>query len=356
MSSFSTYSFRERLGLATDAMMLALIVANLTLIVVDWIFAASIVQSTLQAWTPPVYHWYNDTIHQHFFLIDLAFVTVFIIEILIRWGLAIYRERYSRWFFYPFVHWYDVLGCIPVGSLRSLRLLRILSMVPKMQRLGLVDLRKTVLYRTFIRYRDIVFEEITDRVAVRVLEGLQGEIRKGHPVTEQIVQDVVKPQRARFTETMTQRLQEATASAYRSYKPDFRTYLHGVIAQAVDQNREIATIAAIPGVGPTVASLLEEAISDIVYRVIDQMMADVGARENNEVVAQIASISTDALLASEDDTRLRNMTQSILLQSLDVIKEHVKIQQWKLEGPSPEQNGQASPVESDEEVSQPASS
>lgn len=324
---------RERLSLAVDAMMLVLIVANLTLIIVDWIFESTLVQAALRDVVPAAYHWYNDTIHQHFVLYDLAFVAVFVAEIVVRWGLAIYRQRYRRWFFYPFAHWYDVLGCIPVSSLRSLRLLRIIAMVPKMQRLGLVDLRKTWLYRTFIRYRDIVFEEITDRVAVRVIQGIQHEIRKGHPVTGEIVEEVLKPQRDRLTETMTERLQNATATAYRSYKPDFRTYLDGVIATAVDRNREIATIASIPGVGPTMANLLENAISDIVYRVIDQMMADVGARENNEVVAQIAAISTDALM-TPDDARLARITQSVLLQSLDLIKEHIEIQQWKLEGPA----------------------
>lgn len=337
-----TTSLRERLSLALDALMLVLIVANLTLIVVDWIFENAWVQDALQSAVPAAHAWYDTTIHRNFFLIDLAFVSVFLVEIGIRWGLAIYRKRYRRWFFYPFAHWYDVLGCIPVGSFRSLRLLRLVAMIPKMQRLGLVDLRKTYLYRTFIHYRDIIFEEITDRVAVRVIQGLQNEIRKGHPVTDEIVQEVIKPQRARLTETLTERLQDATASAYRSYKPDFRSYVHGVIAQAVDQNREIATIASIPGVGTTVARLLEDAISDIVYRVIDQMMADAGARENNEVVSQIASISTDALLAPKHDVRLRNITQSVLLQSLDLIKEHIEIQQWKLEGPRRTPSGASS--------------
>lgn len=322
---------RERLSLVVDVVMLVLIIANLTLIIVDWIFESTLVQAALRDAVPAVYHGYNDTIHQHFVLYDLAFVAVFVTEIGIRWGLAIYRQRYRRWFFYPFAHWYDVLGCIPVSSLRSLRLLRLIAMVPKMQRLGLVNLRKTWLYRTFIYYRDIVFEEITDRVAVRVIQGIQHEVRKGHPVTGEIVEEVLKPQRERLTETMTERLQNATAAAYRSYKPDFRTYLDGVIATAVDRNREIATIASIPGVGPTMANLLENAISDIVYRVIDQMMADVGARENNEVVAQIAAISTDALMTPDDD-RLARITQSVLLQSLDLIKEHIEIQQWKLEG------------------------
>lgn len=119
--------------------------------------------------------------------------------------------------------------------------------------------------------------------------------------------------------------------AYGSYQEEFRDYLEEVIAEAVDRNREIGTVARIPGVGTTMATLLENAISDIVYNVIDRMMADVASLDNDKVIAQITSISTDALLTSEYDERLNRLARSILLQSLDLVKEHVEIQQWKLE-------------------------
>ncbi len=322
---------RELFGLAVDVLMLVLIIANLALIIVDWTFEMVIVQDQLRIYAPAVFHWYNDTIHQHFLFYDLAFVTVFAVEIFIRWGLAIYRQTYHRWFFYPFVHWYDVLGCIPVGSLRSLRLLRLIAMVPKMQRLGLVDLRKTAVYETFAKYRDIVLEEISDRVAVRIVEGLQKEIRRGQPVVEQIRREVVEPQREMILESATHRLQEATAKAYMSYQDDFRSYMRTVIVDAVQRNREIGNIASIPGVGPQMATMLENAISDIVFNVIDRMMEDVASVENDEVIAQITGISSDALLTPEYDERLNRLTRSMVLQSLDIIKEHVQVQQWKLD-------------------------
>jgi len=322
---------RELLGLAVDVLMLVLIIANLALIIVDWTFEMAVVQDQLRTYVPAAFHWYNDTIHQHFLFYDLAFVAVFATEIVIRWGLAIYRQTYYRWFFYPFVHWYDVLGCIPVGSLRSLRLLRLIAMVPKMQRLGLVDLRKTAVYETFAKYRDIVLEEISDRVAVRIVEGLQKEIRRGQPVVEQIRREVVEPQRELILESATHRLQEATAKAYTSYQDDFRSYMRTVIADAVQRNREIGNIASIPGVGPQMATMLENAISDIVFTVIDRMMEDVASIENDQVIAQITGISSDALLTPEYDERLNRLTRSMVLQSLDIVKEHVQVQQWKLD-------------------------
>jgi len=317
--------------------MLILIISNLALIVFDWGFESPIVQDFFQQWMPSFYTFYNGTIHRNFFFVDLIFVSVFVVEIVIRWGMAIYRQTYHRWFFYPFVHWYDVLGCIPVSSFRSLRLLRIISMIPKMQRLGLIDLRRTFLYSTFSKYGGVVVEELSDRVAIRILDAVKNEIRGGHPVLDQITKEVIQPQREALIQSVTHRLQEATAKAYGTYQGDFREYVEDVIAEAVDRNQEIRTIASIPGVGSTLASLLEQAISDIVFNVIDEMMADIASLENNKVINQITSISTDAILTSEYDQRLNQLTQSILLQSIDLIKEHVEVKQWKLEDAVPDE-------------------
>lgn len=346
-------NWKERFSLVVDAAMLALIISNLSLIVFDWAFESPIVQDFFQIWTPQFYQFYDGTIHSNFFFVDLMFVTVFIVEIIIRWGLAIYRQTYHRWFFYPFVHWYDVLGCIPVSSFRSLRLLRIVAMIPKMQRLGLVNLRRTGLYRTFSKYGGIVVEELSDRVAIRILDAVKEEIRGGHPVLDQITKEVIEPQRDVLISSVTHRLQEATAKAYGSYQDAFREYVEQVIAEAVDRNQEIRTIASIPGVGPTVATLLERAISDIVYNVINEMMADIASVENDKVIAQITSISTDALLTSEYDQRLNRLTQSILLQSIDLIKEHVEVQQWKIEDTARPADGDAADESSSTSATSP---
>jgi hypothetical protein len=326
-------STREQLALIVDVVMMILIITNLALIIVDWGFASPFVQTRLRTYAPAVYTWYDQTIHQHFILYDLAFVTVFVVEILVRWGLAIHRQRYHRWFFYPFVHWYDVLGCIPVGSLRSLRLLRLIAMIPKLQRTGLLDLRRTYLYKTFEKYRDIVLEEISDRVTVRIIEGVQGEIRTSQEVTQRINEEVIAPRREALIEAVTHRLQEATAVAYEHQQDDFHEYLDSVIEDAVSRNREIGTIAALPGIGRPVATLLENAISDIVFNVVDQMVTDVCSLENDQAIAQVTSVSAETLMSPKYDQRLNQLATSVVLQSLDVIKDHVQIRRWKEQDP-----------------------
>ena len=49
----------------------------------------------------------------HFWLIDLPFLTLFLFEFGVRWSLSVRRREYARWYFFPMLHWYDVLGLIP---------------------------------------------------------------------------------------------------------------------------------------------------------------------------------------------------------------------------------------------------
>ncbi|MEZ5021997.1 MAG: hypothetical protein R2728_01825 [Chitinophagales bacterium] len=78
-----------------------------------------------------------------FLYYDLVFVGIFVLELSVRWTIAIFRNTYAKWFFYPFIHWYDVLGCIPLSSFRALRLLRVFSMFYRLNRLGIIDMRST---------------------------------------------------------------------------------------------------------------------------------------------------------------------------------------------------------------------
>jgi len=330
---------RATLGVAVDLIMLALILANLVLIVFDWMFLNPGFQNVLQQYLPAFYAWYNTTVHANFFYIDLAFVSVFLLEIGVRWGLAIWRQTYYRWFFYPFIHWYDVLGCIPISSLRFLRVLRVFAIIPKIQRTGLVDLKDTYVYKSYLKYRNILIEEITDRVTVNILNGIQDGVRQGNPITERIVRDVIQPQQEALATAFAHRVQEAAATSYEPYRETFRAYVDERVQEAVDQNQEIGIIGQLPGVGRPIRSLLQGAISDITFHVVDDVLHDVAALDNDQLIAEITERSSDALVRGKYDERLNAILQEIIIDSLDLIKEHVQIQQWKIEeiadSPSP---------------------
>src|SRR5690606_35931745 len=104
-----------------DFVMLGLIVLNLAWLLFDTLFTSQFIQRWLLWLAPDFTLFYRDAVHPDFVFYDLIFVAIFLTEFFLRWLVAIRRGTYHRWFFYPFVHWYDLVGCIPVGSFRWLR-------------------------------------------------------------------------------------------------------------------------------------------------------------------------------------------------------------------------------------------
>ena len=327
---------RTPASLVLDLAMLVLISLNILLLLFEWIFMSEAVQQGLSRYVPAFYQFYDENIHEHFLWIDLAFIAVFVVDLVGEWIAAVVRKTYRRWYYYPFVHWYDVLGCIPVGSFRFLRLLRIFSLLFKMQKLKVVDLRKTALYRVLDRYRDIAAEEVSDRVVVKILNGVQEEVQRGSPVTERILREVVEPRRDALAASLSKRIQRATGETYALYKPDIRRYIDHLVEEAVEKNDEIHTIEQVPMVGKTISVLLERAISDIVYNVLDEAIEDLAAAENNELVNQVTRISTEALFEI-DHRQLSATTREAIIESLDLIKQQVRVQQWKKQKPTVEE-------------------
>src|ERR1043165_8945139 len=154
----------ERVLFVTDLLMLFLILINLGFFVFDWAFGHALYRNFVYSLSPSFYDYYAREIHPNFILYDATFVAIYISEIILRWILALVRQTYVRWYFYPLVHWYDVLGCIPSGSFRWLRLLRVFAIVTRMHKLGVIDLRKTLFFEQALHLWDIFLEEITARL------------------------------------------------------------------------------------------------------------------------------------------------------------------------------------------------
>ena len=74
----------DGLGFLIDVGMILLVIANLSLILFDWIYRVEAVQSAMETYTPDFYRFYSDSIHANFFEIDLAFVSVYLTEFVIR--------------------------------------------------------------------------------------------------------------------------------------------------------------------------------------------------------------------------------------------------------------------------------
>lgn len=323
---------RQGTGLIIDLVMIALVLINLGLIFFDWSFSYHSFQVLLNLIYPPFVSWYASKIQPHTSFLDLIFVSIFLTELLIRWGIAVKRRTYDKWFFYPFIHWYDVLGCIPMsGVFKTFRLFRIVGMVVRLHNLGIINLRETYIYRKLKKYIDILVEEISDSVVTNVLNGLQGEVKKGNPVVEKIATQVIIPRQDELNAWLSVRISEAVSGVYIKHRMDFYLYLQEVITRSVRENQEIKRIALIPGIGKVITEILDSAISNVTFNVIDNMMEDVSKGRNLSAIQDIADqIITQLASHEESNAEMNKMITEVVNDALEVVKQQVKIKQWRI--------------------------
>ncbi|MCG8670733.1 MAG: hypothetical protein MI867_15075 [Pseudomonadales bacterium] len=314
--------------IVVDLTMVGLIMFNLAWIVFDTLFSSQSVQSLLGWAFPDFTVFYRDTIHPDFVAYDMIFVSIFITELLIRWGVAIYQKTYHKWFFYPFVHWYDVLGCIPIGSFRWLRLLRVISILYRLQKYEIIDLSNSYPIRFFKKYFNILVEEVSDRVVVNVLEGVQEEVKTGNPVAGKVMQEVLLPQKQVIIEWLTDKVNDITDTVYPPRREQLRQYIDNVIGESISQDQKVAALEKLPVVGQPITEVIETTVSDVVFSVLDRLVGDVGHEDTDMLVKELADIVLERVM--EPSHQLNEAGRDVILEIIEVIKDEVKVQKWKI--------------------------
>ncbi len=318
---------RQTSWLILDLFMVFLVSLNLVFIIFDTVYAASATQDLLDSVVPGFSAFYRDHIHDRFLFYDLIFVGIFLAEFCFQWIVAVRRRLYPRWYFFPFVRWYDLVGCIPIGSLRMLRLLRVISLLVRLQKMGVIDMTDTRIYRFFEFYFNAFIDEVSDRVMIRTLEDVRREVEDETPITRQIITEVIAPQRELLVEHLSRRIGMIAERSYRNHEGTIREYVESVIADAVTANAGIRTLDRVPVLGRSVVNTLRQSINDIVYEVFDRTVRDVSAAENNQLVDETVSVIIDAIL--EDHPELGDIGTRITVEAIEVIKERVRVQHWK---------------------------
>lgn len=327
---------RQASWLALDLFMVVLVSVNLVFIVFDTLYATADMQALLENIAPGFNRFYREQIHAHFLFYDLIFVSIFLAEFFFQWVMAVRRRLYPRWYFYPFAHWYDLLGCIPLGSFRALRLLRVASLLVRLQKMGIIDLTDTAIYRFFAFYFDAFIEQVTDRVMIRTLDDIRREVEHESPIAREIITDVVAPQREQLVRHISRRIGRVAQQSYDHHHDTIRDYADSVIRDAIGADRNIRNIERVPLIGRSVVENLRESINDIVHSIFDRTVRDISAAENNRLVDEAVTVIIDAILEEHptegeagEREELGDLGTRITVEAIEVIKERVRIQHWK---------------------------
>ena len=330
MNFKETLKNKNTLFVIIDLFMMVLLILNLSLIVFDWIYSVGFINQFFQEYVSDFYIFYNDNIHANFFVIDMAFVAVFLSEFLFSWILAVVQKVYHKWFFYPFLHWYDLIGCIPVGSLRFLRVLRVFSILIRLQNLKIIDLTDTYIYTSLKKYYGIVVEEVSDRVVVNILEGVQDEISSGGPVVDSIINEVIRPKQHLLVEWISRRLENALERDVLVRKHEIEQYVNTLISDALRNNSELKTINQVPIMGKMITETIENSISNVINNVIEKALTDLASYKNRELINDATNVIINSIEHKDEEPQLNDIFTDISVEVLEIIKKQVQIQKWKL--------------------------
>ncbi|MEQ9544857.1 MAG: hypothetical protein RIK85_02490 [Marinobacter sp.] len=325
-------SSHQTIWLIIDFLMLGLLIANLALIIFDSVYAFSAIEGFFAEHTPG-FHGLYEPIHENFLFYDLVFVSIFLTEFFLRWGYAVKASVYDRWYFYPFIHWYDLVGCIPVGSFRFLRVLRVISIIYRLHQYKIIDVTSMRAYQFVNFYYEAFMEELSDRIVLKVLSGVQQEVKRGSPLFERIQHDIVYPRKDMLTDWISQRVAQAAQEGYVPNRGALRSYLEDRVDSALKQNLELSRLKYLPVVGPTIQETLEEAVGDIVANVIHQILEDLASASNHAFIEDIINVfmpdPADARAQSTANEALINL----ILEILDAVKAQVRVKHWREELP-----------------------
>ncbi|TNE75422.1 MAG: hypothetical protein EP339_09115 [Gammaproteobacteria bacterium] len=325
-------SSHQLIWFTIDFLMLGLLIINLALIIWDSIYGFIAIQNLLQEQVPAFRALYHP-IHENFIFYDMVFVSIFLSEFFLRWGYAIKAGIYDRWYFYPFIHWYDLIGCIPVGSLRFLRILRVISIIYRLHQYKIIDITRSRIYRFVNFYYEAFMEELSDRIVLKVLSGVQQEVQRGSPLFDRIQQDILYPRREMLADWISSRVAEAASEGYIPNRGALRSYLEDRVDTALQQNLELSRLKFLPVVGPTIQETLEEAVGDIVANVIHQILEDLASATNHAFIEDIVNVFLPTPDQVEADDSQNEALINLILEIIDAIKEQVRVKYWREDMP-----------------------
>jgi hypothetical protein len=309
--------------LILDLVMLVLLIINLLWLLFDGLYATQAFQSVLNSVSSGIVPAYKP-IHDNFILYDLAFIAVFLFEFCVRWIAAVVRKTYMRWYFFPFIHWYDLVGCIPLGGARIFRFLRIFSILYRLQKYEIIDLRSTGVYRFIMFYYDVFVEELSDRIVVKVLSDAQKDIAAGSPLIEDIGQKVLAS-RLPILNQWVSSIMVHVGESIESNDDEHSVIAHvkKSVAKAVKGNAQVSSLRLVPVLGSTIENTLEQSITDIVTHSIINLLKDVTPEKIDDFVEHGLG------RFSSDDHMLDQEVLLIVNECLELVKVHVAQKRWK---------------------------
>jgi hypothetical protein len=111
-------------------------------------------------------------------------------------------------------------------------------------------------------------------------------------------------------------------------RDDIRSYIEQVVSDAVRQNEEIGRLKYAPIIGSTIAASLNDTITDVVYKTVENILIDLSSEDSKVFIADLAEIilaPTHTPTVTDEDFRV------MVIEIIEAVKTQVSIKRWKSE-------------------------
>ncbi len=296
-----------------DILLILVLIFDLFWLLFDALYSSQSVALYLDTIVPFYAH-----IHHNFYYYDAFIVGFFILDILLRWIIALYLQTYQKWFIFPFANWYDILGSFPSITFRFLRFLRLFPLFKKLNKHGFIQAKNWTVYRVFLHYYEVILDELSDRIIIKTLAETKKEIERDPSISYQLKKEVFAPRKQQLTTLIVQTIQDGIRLKYPILKPQLKEQIDDMIGHSIKNNESVRQLEKIPIVGKQLTKTIEDATSDIVFGVMDNILTDLSAEDKNSIIQLIVENMIDLILEYQNRTG-QLLIREIIRDALDLI-------------------------------------
>ena len=255
----------------------------------------------------------NGNLVNEFYKIDLPFYFLFLTEFFIYWYISIRRKKYAFWFLFPLYRWYDVLSLIPSYYFRFFRVFRVISLFTRVRSHQFSYLGNDILSNAIVKYTNIIKDELSNMVSLRILNEFQGEIKKGKSEGLYVVEPLQK-HREELKQIFFNVLQNILEND--DIKEQIRLTLEKSL---VDSASKVGTLKIIPNF---VKQNLTKQIGLSIFDSITEVLLHLTDNKDEKMVKLMNSLF-DELIFNLKNEQLNKVFHEILYGIIEKIKKNV---------------------------------
>ncbi|WP_228138857.1 hypothetical protein [Psychrobacter sp. P2G3] len=321
----------NRLKLTYDIVMLIAISIDLLFISIDAILMSNF-SSNVAGWLAisDGLSWYQTSLHDPLRTVGGFFTIFLIIELLLRWAIAIKEKVYYRWFFFPFVHWYEVLGCFP--QLRALRLFRAVVIGRRLHQLGYQVLPQPWINRIKF-YIDLILEELSDRVILTTIYNFRQQLTDSEVHTS-LIKSTLDRNREQIEAMLLSLLRQELVPQLQKLagQSDGGKLIANEVGNAIqDGLANTPELRRYLRLIPIAGSLIESQLQHIGHNIGENVVYSLNERllDAERIDALMVTIAHSIASIDVNNSALEALLASVINDSLNEFEAQIKIQQWK---------------------------